>query len=281
MSNIKKKALLLGIPMLLASNVALSKGKPTVNNILPHTHTCSDTLKFRAQDMTTTQFEDSCALLAVQEQYFHQKLSTLQLPVDNDVNEDLLMVVFDNYRQYNRYGSRLFNINTNNGGIYIEGDATDPNNQASFYAHEADWLRPEFAIWNLEHEFVHYLDGRFDLKGNFSDYPTNTVWWSEGLAEYISLKDDNQDAVSLISAGGNNRTLSEVFNTNYSNTSDEIYRWGYLGVRFMFENNINDIDVLRSLTRSADWQGYQSELSAWSATYESQWQNWLVSLKNS
>jgi len=268
------------VSLLLASGATLAKGKPTVENILPHTHTCSSTLKFRAQDMTTQQFEDSCNLLAIQENYFHQKLSTQWLPVDNDLNEDLRMVVFDDYRNYNRYGSRLFGINTNNGGMYIEGDATDPNNQASFYAHEADWLRPEFAIWNLEHEYVHYLDGRFDLKGNFSDYPTNTVWWSEGLAEYISLKDNNSDAVALI-ASSNNRTLSQVFNTNYSNSSDEIYRWGYLGVRFMFENNINDIDLLRSLTRSADWQGYQNELNTWATQYESQWQNWLVTLKNS
>ena len=280
--SIKKNTMLLcGLSVLITANVSLAKGKPTVENILPHTHTCSSTLKFRAQDMSTQQFESSCNLLVLQESYFHQKLSTQWIPVENDLNEDLRMVVFNDYRNYNRYGSRLFNISTNNGGIYIEGDATDPGNQASFYAHEADWLRPEFAIWNLEHEYVHYLDGRFDLKGNFSDYPTNTVWWSEGLAEYISLQDDNADAVALISANGNNRSLSAVFNTNYSNSSDEIYRWGYLGVRFIFENNINDIDLLRSLTRSGDWQGYQNELNNWSSQYESVWQEWLVNVKNS
>jgi len=273
--------LICGLALLASISIVHAKGKPTVENVLPHTHTCSNTLKFRAQDMTTQQFEDSCYLLALQEDYFHQKLSTQWLPVDNDLNDDLLMVVFDDYRNYNRYGSRLFNINTNNGGMYIEGDATEPNNQASFYAHEADWLRPEFSIWNLAHEYVHYLDGRFDLKGNFSDYPTNTVWWSEGLAEYVSLKDNNPEAIALISFGGSNRNLSEVFNTNYSNSSDEIYRWGYLGVRFMFENNINDIDLLRSLTRNANWQGYQEELNNWSAQYEMLWQDWLTNLKNS
>ncbi len=277
----KNVTLLCGLTLLIASNATQAKGKPTVENILPYTHTCSSTLKFRAQDMTVEQFEQSCGLLSLQEDYFHQSLSTQWLPVDNDLNDDLLMVVFDDYQNYNRYGSRLFGINTNNGGMYLEGDATNPDNQASFYAHEADWLRPEFSIWNLQHEYVHYLDGRFDLKGNFSDYPTNTVWWSEGLAEYISLKDSNSDAVALIASGGNNRSLSEVFNTNYNNSTDEIYRWGYLGVRFMFENNINDIDLLRSLTRNANWQDYQNELSNWAALYEGQWQNWLINLKNS
>ena len=33
----------------------------------------------------------------------------------------------------------------------------------------AEWLRPDFQIWNLTHEMVHYLDGRFNLKGDFND----------------------------------------------------------------------------------------------------------------
>ncbi|MCW8997946.1 MAG: collagenase, partial [Kangiellaceae bacterium] len=133
----------------------LAAGKPTENSILPLTHTCSSTLKFRAQDMTAQQFTDSCDKLGIQESYFHATLETNNIPVDNDLNDDLKMVVFDDYNQYNRYGGRIYNINTNNGGIYIEGDASTPNNQAAFYAHEADWLRPEFVIWNLEHEYVH------------------------------------------------------------------------------------------------------------------------------
>ena len=278
-----KNLLALACIAAVAAPIAIgnAKGKPTANNILPYKHTCSSTLKFQAQDMTAQQFADSCQILGVQETYFHNKLSTNYQPIINDVNEDLLMVIFDDYRNYNRYGSRLFGINTNNGGMYIEGDAEDPNNQATFYAHEADWERPDFVIWNLEHEYVHYLDGRFDLKGNFSDYPQSTVFWSEGLAEYIALKDSNDDAKALISSGGNNRTLSQVFATNYSNSSDEIYRWGYLGVRFLFENNINDIDTIRSLTTTGNWSGYQNELNAMAAQYETQWQNWLLTLKNS
>jgi len=267
---------------ILASTVFFSQstlaGKPTIEGVLPLTHTCSNTLKFRAQDMTQGQFDDSCNNVAVEEAYFHERLETGGLPIDNDLNEDLLMVIFDDYDQYNRYGSRLFGINTNNGGMYIEGDATDSANQAAFYAHEADWLRPEFHIWNLKHEYVHYLDGRFNLKGNFGDYPASTVWWSEGLGEYISLEDNNADAVALVNASGSNRTLSEVFNTSYSNTSDEIYRWGYLAVRFMFENHMDDIRTQRATQRSANWSNYQSNLNAWGYSYEQEWQNWLITL---
>jgi len=268
------------IPSVISAAMMLSStayaGKPTESSVLPLTHTCSSTLKFRAQDMTSAQFADSCAQLGAEEQYFHQRLETNGLPVDNDLNEDLKMVIFDDYDQYNRYGGRIYGIGTNNGGIYIEGDATDSSNQAAFYAHEADWLRPDFHIWNLKHEYVHYLDGRFNLKGNFSDYPSTTVWWAEGLGEYISLEDNNDDAIALINAAGSNRTLSEVFSTTYSNSQDEIYRWGYLGVRFMFEAHMDDVRSLRSTVRAADWSSYQADLNAWAFSYEQEWQNWLI-----
>lgn len=268
---------------LIAANVTNTeaKGRPSSDSVLPLSFVCSDTLKFKAQDMTQQQFISSCDKLAQQETHFHSTLETGYVPVSNDVNNDLLMVIFDDYRQYDRYGYRLFGINTNNGGIYIEGNATDPNNQATFYAHEASWLRPEFQIWNLSHEYVHYLDGRYDLKGNFADYPENTVWWSEGLAEFISLKTNNAEAVALIGNGVVNRDLSMVFNTNYSNTTDEIYRWGYLGVRFMFENYPEQVQSLRLATQNGDWQSYQSLLNDWAQQYESQWQDWLQQLKNS
>ena len=274
------KALALVVSTAFASLIepALPAGKPTEANILPLTYTCSSSLKFRAQDMTSAQFADSCAQLGTQEGDFHNRLETAQQPVDNDQNEDLRMVIFDNYNQYKRYGGRLYNISTNNGGIYIEGDASNSNNQASFYAHEADWLQPAFVIWNLRHEYVHYLDGRFDLKGNFSDYPQTTIWWSEGLAEYISKIDDNSDAVALINSAGANRSLSQVFATNYNNSSEEIYDWGYLGVRFMFERHMDEIRNLRAETRAANWSNYQSMLDNWAPSYESEWQTWLVNL---
>ena len=260
------------------TSTANAKGRPTVDNILPLEHTCSSTLKFRAQDMSFQQFVDSCNEVGAEEGYFHSRLETNCLPVDNDLNEDLRMVIFDDYDQYNRYGKRLFNINTNNGGMYIEGDATQAGNQASFYAHEASWLRPEFSIWNLKHEYVHYLDGRFNLKGNFSDYPTTTVWWSEGMAEYISKEDTNPDAIALINTAGNNRTLAQVFATSYNNSAEEIYDWGYLGNRFMFENHMASVRELRQATRNADWSTYQSNLNNWGSSYEQQWQAWLVTL---
>ena len=56
----------------------------------------------------------------------------------------------------------------------------------------------EFAVWNLRHEFTHYLDGRYNVQGDFqqsSQY--DTIWWSEGMAEYATHLEDGDEAWRL------------------------------------------------------------------------------------
>ena len=133
------------------------------NAILQQKYACSPTIRIRAQQMNPDQMQSSCALLQTEEAYFHQMLQTGQIPVANDYNTSLEVVVFDDYDNYNKYASVIFGINTDNGGVYEEGNPALVGNQARFIAHEASWLRPTFSVWNLEHEYVHYLDGRFDM----------------------------------------------------------------------------------------------------------------------
>jgi len=135
--------------------------------VLVNNYTCSPTIKIRAQDMTPQQLQDSCNLLAAEETYFHSTLNTNKTPVLNDNNKSLELVVFDDYSNYAKYAGLIYGIGTNNGGMYLEGNPADPNNQARFIAHEASWLRPTFSVWNLEHEYVHYLDGRFNMYWRF------------------------------------------------------------------------------------------------------------------
>ena len=65
--------------------------------------------------------------------------------------------------------------------------------------HVATWL-PNEPIWNLEHEYVHSLDSRFNLYGDIGDSRIDThktLWWMEGLAEYLSRRDDNERAIAF------------------------------------------------------------------------------------
>jgi microbial collagenase len=151
-------------------------------------------------------------------------------------------------------------------------------NVPNFIAYEASYANPDHFIWNLEHEYVHYLDGRFDLYGNFSTPTEKVVWWSEGVAEYISKQNDNQAALDTI-ADGSAFTLQEIFETTYDGFDvDRIYRWGYLAVRFMFERHKEDLAHMLVETRRGDWAAYKGHVNQWAVQYQSEFEQWAQQL---
>ncbi len=243
--------------------------------VLSKHYTCSPTIKIRAQQMTQDQMQASCDLLAKEETYFHGMMQTNYTPVANDFNTSLEVVVFSDYTNYSKYAGVLFGISTNNGGMSLEGNPADPNNQARFIAHEASWLRPTFSVWNLEHEYVHYLDSRFDMYGDFGTAISQpTVWYIEGLAEYLSLKNNDQTAIDMVKAGG--YQLSEIFGNNYAMTDyqNRAYRWGYMATRYMFEEHRGDINAVLAKFRSGDYAGYEAYMQQIGTGYDADFAAW-------
>lgn len=248
------------------------------NTVLKYSYTCSPSLKIRAQDMTTAQMQESCKNLAAQESYFHQMLQTNNKPVASDNNTSLELVVFDDYTNYSKYASIIYGIDTNNGGMYLEGNPAKAGNQARFIAHEASWLRPSFKVWNLEHEYVHYLDGRFDMFGDFGAGTAKpTVWWIEGVAEYLSLRNDNQKSIDV--AKGGKYKLSTIFGNTYSMSdyTDRAYRWGYMATRFMNEKHRSDVDAVVAKFRAGDYEGYQRYMDVIGNRYDAEFATWVQS----
>ncbi|OQS10792.1 collagenase [Chromobacterium violaceum] len=247
--------------------------------ILVNRYTCSPTIHIRAQEMTTDQMQSSCALLQKEESYFHQMLQTRNQPVANDNSTSLEVVVFDDYNNYSKYAGVIYGISTDNGGMYLEGNPADPNNQARFIAHEASWLRPVFKVWNLEHEYIHYLDGRFDMYGDFAAATQQpTVWWIEGLAEYLSLRNDNQTAIDVAKTG--NYKLSQIFGNTYDMPDyvTRAYRWGYMATRFMFERHRADVDAMLPLFRKGDYAGgYMGMMRQIGSRYDGEFASWAQS----
>ena len=250
---------------------------PTIDEALPIKHVCSDSVYIRTQTMTEAQLADSCKKMISQDEFFHQTLATNQKPVANDFNEQLRVVIFEDSEQYNTYGQLTFDIHTDNGGMYIEGTPQDPDNIATFYSYEHFWVRPEFAVWNLNHEFVHYLDGRFAKYAGFGHFPSNMVWWSEGLAEYISKQDDNPRAFKLVKDTKKEEwpSLMDVFNTEYKDGTDRVYRWGYLAVRFMVENHKEDYLQMANFLKTDFFDGYKRILDKSGEQYGEEFTQWL------
>ncbi|MEH6460432.1 M9 family metallopeptidase [Chitinimonas sp. JJ19] len=245
------------------------------NAALPISHNCSATIRIRAQDMTAAQLQESCTTLQSGETYFHNMLQTNRTPVANDHNTALEVVVFDDYANYSKYASAIYDIDTNNGGMYLEGNPAVVGNQARFIAHEASWMRPSFKIWNLEHEYVHYLDGRFNMYGDFGAGTAKpTVWWIEGIGEYLSLRNNNQASIDAARTG--QYKLSQIFGNTYSmgDYTNRAYRWGYMATRFMMERHRSDVDTVLARFRAGDYNGYQSYMSQIGTRYDSEFASW-------
>jgi len=251
---------------------------PTLEQALPINHACSSRIYILAQAMSAEQLSDSCQQLIAQESNFHEILATNNQPVANDFNDKLRVVIFDNHAEYNKYGQLIFDINTDNGGMYIEGTTQDPNNIATFYSFEHFWVRPEFAVWNLNHEFVHYLDGRFVKYDTFNHFPSHMVWWSEGLAEYIAKEDNNPRTFKLVNetAPQDWPSLMEIFNTEYKDGTDRVYRWGYLAVRFMSENHQDDYRKMAHYLKTDFFEGYKTLVNDSGKKYANEFSQWLV-----
>ncbi|GAA4880605.1 hypothetical protein GCM10023235_71090 [Kitasatospora terrestris] len=79
-------------------------------------------------------------------------------PVADDRNTSLEVVVFSSGSEDRRLAGYLYGANTDAGGQYLEGDPSAYGNQA---------------------RFVTYRD-------DIASTCTPTLWWIEGLAEYVS-----------------------------------------------------------------------------------------------
>ena len=262
----------------------------SVDVVLSQNTQCNKNIVIRSQELTEKQLEDACTLLIDQENRFHAMFGTRGKPVADDNNNVMRANIYNHRDDFVKYATANFNMPTDNGGMYLEGYPDKLDNQAEFVAYERDGK-----IWNLRHEFVHYLDGRFNKYGDYCnglhddhagpefcpspnlDYP-HIVWWAEGLGEYSAHENNNPKAIKL--AKEKSFPLSELFNTSSnSNTGgDRVYRWGYLAVRFMMENHRNEIESMLELTRKGDWAGYQTMIKGWGTQFDQEFFDWIDEL---
>ncbi|HJU38769.1 MAG TPA: collagenase [Tahibacter sp.] len=244
---------------------------------------CSATLRVRSQALTSAQLDTVCGIVGGEEGFFHAQAQTGGVPVANDNNTKLEMVIFHSSTDYETYSGVIFGNDTNNGGVYLEGDPSVPGNQARFLAYEAEWVRPTFEVWNLTHEYIHYLDGRFNWYGRFADYPmdapASAIWYIEGFAEYLSYSYRALVNAGAVSEAGNpdTFTLAQLFDTEYSTDYTRTYQWGYLAVRFMFERHRDRITSLYALARAGSYTpGYANWLDPIRNVYNAEFREWLV-----
>ncbi|WP_328307802.1 collagenase [Streptomyces sp. NBC_00442] len=246
---------------------------------LPITYTCDADHTFRAQSLSDAALAAACTSVKGQDAYFHSIVKDSG-PVANDHNTNIQIVTFASPKDYQTYSGWIFGNSTDNGGEYLEGDPSDPANQARFLSYVksvGDGFPGD--IWNLNHEYTHYLDGRYDMAGDFNagqDVPD--IWWIEGFAEYVSYSYRNlPDTEAIADAAQHTYALSTLWQSAYSNSDQtRTYPWGYLATRYMVEKHPADVQNMLAKFRSGDYAGAYAVYNTGIGTrYDADFTSWL------
>ncbi|WP_030410862.1 collagenase [Streptomyces sp. NRRL S-1448] len=247
---------------------------------LPVTHECDATHTIKTQALTAEELKATCASVLSQDAYVHDLVKN-DGPIPNQYESTVQLVVFGSRGDYQTYAGAIFGVDTNNGGITMIGDPTKPDNKpmSIMYQRSDDNGFPA-RIWNLNHEYTHYIDARDDMKGDFGQQTSvPDVWWIEGFAEYVSYgyrKITDTEAVS--EAGKHTYKLSTLFESTYDNSDvTRTYPWGYLAARYMIEKHPDDVATMLGHFRTGDYKGgYAVYHDTIGTRYDADFDSWLT-----
>ena len=250
------------------------------NAALPITHTCDTQHTIRAQALTAVDLAAACASVLGQDPYFHALVKD-DGPIPGQYASTIHLVVFSSRADYQTYAGAIYGVNTDNGGITMGGDPGDPANQpmSIMYQKSVDNGFPA-RIWNLNHEYTHFMDACDDMKGDFATQTSvPDVWWIEGLAEYVSYGYRGiADTQAVAEAAKHTYKLSTLFQNTYANSDvTRTYPWGYLAVRYMFEKHPADIQRMLARFRVGDYPGGHAVYNSGIGTrYDADFDQWLT-----
>ncbi|MGL5087801.1 MAG: collagenase [Clostridium sp.] len=222
----------------------------------------------------------------VSSQFFRVLGNDKALEVGN-TDDVLTMVIYNSPKEYkmNRY---LYDLSTDNGGMYIEGDG-------SFYTYERT---TDESIYSLEelfrHEFTHYLQGRYlvpGLWGTSDFYQGNSsriTWFEEGSAEFFAgatRKDNIKPRKSVVGGLDINPadrfTTKDLFNSSYGSWS--FYNYGSAFTDYMYNNRKEMLKSMMTYIEKNDVNGYDNYIKSLQAdsSVNDQYQKHLQQLVDS
>ncbi|MFD8388972.1 collagenase [Streptomyces sp. NPDC059680] len=247
--------------------------------VLPVNRRCDANVSILAQSLTAADLDAACASVLAQSAYFRGVVKA-DAAIPGQYVSTIQLVVFASRADYQTYAGPIYGISTDNGGMTLDGNPSDPANHVTSIMYQKPTDDGFTArIWNLNHEYTHFLDGRDDMKGDFAQEITvPDVWWIEGVAEYVSysyrgLADDQ----AIQEAAKHTYKLSTLFENTYDN-SDVIrtYPWGYLAVRYMAENHPDDLQRMLARFRVGDYAGgYAVYHDGIGTRYDADFDQWL------
>jgi microbial collagenase len=232
--------------------------KEVLGNALPHTYYFDDgTVVIKTPldyDTVQTLYH---AMKEVQGQF--NRITESITPLPRDPNGALTMIVYGSREDYENYQPMLFDLGTDNGGIYIEGDGT-------FYTYQRTSRESIYTLEELlRHEFVHYLAGRFTIQGLWNQTPmynnNQLVWFDEGLAEFLAGSssrnvDTRENIVRQIRSDSTRLSVDQILTSSYG--SFIFYRYAALFFDYLYNRDISTLRQLFRLVRGSDVAGYEA-----------------------
>ncbi len=189
--------------------------------------------------------------------------------VSNDPNQVLIMYVYGTHQDYLDLQAFLFNLSTDNGGIYIEQDGT-------FYTYQRTGDESIYSLEELfRHEYVHYLNGRYTIDGMWGEtafYENERLtWWDEGSAEFFAGSTQKDGVLvrksmvrDIVNDGENRYSVSDVLSSSYD-TGFKFYRYSALFFNYLNANQPETITELYKLGKAGDIAGFDALVAQLSA----------------
>ncbi len=235
-----------------------------INQTFTESYQCNSTVNLKAQtSVSQQQLITSCNEIAETDQAFHDFFNTdPNNPLPNDNNDTLDVYIYLSSAEYKANAGNHFGISTDNGGMYLEGNPSNPGNQAKFIAHicEGSWVPFSCAyqgqVYNLQHEYVHYLDGRYNVSGPFGTFNYN-AGLTEGLADYLAHGQSYARTINGVDSL-DIPPLYNILSADYYHP--DLYKWGYMAMHYMSNRHRNDYDLIIDALRTGNTATYRSTI---------------------
>ncbi|UOG37141.1 collagenase [Leptospira noguchii] len=196
------------------------------------------------------------ALKQVESQFF--RLIGIHAPVSGDTTDTISMYVYGSKKDYQTFHPFLFDLPTDNGGIYIERDKT-------FYTYQRTPAESKYTLEELlRHEYSHYLVGRFIIPGLWSQTPAHDnerlSWFEEGIAEFLAGSNSREiyprkSLVSGIENDGSSRMeVSKILKARYGDF--KFYRYSGSFFNYLYTYKKDTLRDLISTLRDSNLQAF-------------------------
>lgn len=191
-------------------------------------------------------------------------------PVADDPNDVVQLYVYGSPADYRAFQPFLFDLDVNNGGIYIEP-------WGSMFTFDREVWESSLTLDELvRHEYGHYLASRYLIPGFWGQtemYTTDAggerlTWFDEGIANVVAGGTQYQDinvlwsVINPLSGMSDLPTTRDTVNATYSNSM--IYQYGSIILNYLIDSKSPLLTELFSSLRNdsvVDFENVRESIS--------------------